>query len=453
MRNQRKGGKVMKLAVFGANEIGLTVSAVFASHGYDVVCTDEDRDQITALNSGELPIHEEGLSELLMEAKSVGKLSYSVNRLTAASESDYLLFTEPIPVDENNKPDFSAFYRFIRQIAITVRTHKTFIIKSAVTPGTASEIEAILLEQGLHDRSFDVVSNPDFIRKGSAVKDFLFPSRVILGTSSLRACRIMETFYAPLSNALSYMDHSSAELMRYAYHTYQSMKVSCLTMIAGVAENYGADVEAIQSALPSEPRSHDHSLHPGSCFLGFEKSVEAASYRSMIKESSSANKMFDALEGIDQYQPELLIQKLKDFLGTFQGTTIAIFASATLKGVPALPPSNVVIKRLEEEGATVRTFDPITEGFQLRENTVSQMYETVQDCDALLLMTEILSLQHVNWGKVVDGLKLPLLVDGHNLFTLDEMRKIANSFDLIYCSIGRPNIYKGLGSISVQSVQ
>lgn len=443
----------MKLAVFGANEIGLTASAVFASHGYDVVCTDANRDQITALNSGELPILEEGLSELITEAKSVGKLSYSVNRLTAASEADYLLFTEAIPVDENRKPDLSAFYRFIRQIAITVHKHKTFIIKSTVPPGTASKIEAILLEQGLTDRSYDVVSNPDFIRKGSAVKDFMFPSRVILGTSSLRACRLMETFYAPLTNSLHYMDHSSAELMRYAYHTYQSMKVSCLTMIAGVAESYGADVEAIQSALPSEPRSDDHSLHPGSCFLGFENSVEAASFRSMIKESSSANRMFNALEGIDQYHPELLTQKLKDFLGTLQGTTIAIFASSTLAAVPALPPSEIVINRLEEEGAVVKTFDPNKDDIYNKESASSLMYETVKNCDALLLMTEILSLKHINWGRVVKGLKLPLLVDGHNLFTLDEMRKIANTYDLIYCSIGRPNIYKGLGSISVQSVQ
>lgn len=173
----------------------------------------------------------------------------------------------------------------------------------------------------------------------------------------------------------------------------------------------------------------------------------------MIKESSLANKKFDALEGIDQYQPELLIQKSKDFLGTLQGTTIAIFASATRKAVPALPPSEVVIKRHEEEGAIVKTFDPINAAFYLRENDSPHMYETVKDGDALLLMTEILPVQHVNWGKVVDGLKLPLIVDGHNLFLLDEMRKIANTFDLIYCSIRRPNIYKGLGSISVQSVQ
>ena len=443
----------MKLAVFGANEIGLTASAVFASHGHDVVCTDEDRSQIETLNSGTLPVQEEGLAQLILNAQEAGKLGFSVNRLTAASEADYLLFTEAIPVDENLSPDLSAFFRFIRQIAITVHTHKTFIIKSTVPPGTATKIEEILIEQGLTDRSFDVVSNPDFIRKGTAVLDFMHPSKIIVGTSSLRACRMMERFYAPISSSLHYMDHSSAELMRYAYHTYLSLKVSCLTMIAGVAESYGADVEAIQTALPTDSRFSEHSLYPGSCFLGSERPSEIASFRSMILGSSSANRMFEALEGIDQYQPELLIQKLKDFLGTLQGVSIALFASTTVKAVPSIPPSELVIKRLEAEGAIVKMYNHEKVGYRFRENSSSAMYETIADCEALLLMTEKESLQNVNWEQLVKGLKLPLLVDGHNLFSLDEMRKIANTYDLIYCSIGRPNIYKGLGSISVQSVQ
>ncbi|MGB8001919.1 MAG: nucleotide sugar dehydrogenase [Anaerobacillus sp.] len=443
----------MKLAVFGANEIGLTASAVFASHGHQVVCTDENRSQIETLNAGTLPIQENGLAQLILEAQEAGNLSFSVNRLTAASESDYLLFTEVIPVDENDSPDLSAFFRFIRQIAITVHTHKTFIIKSTVPPGTATMIEEILIEQGLTDRSFDVVSNPDFIRKGTAIFDFLHPAKIIVGTSSLRGCRMMERFYAPISQSLYYMDHSSAELMRYAYHTYLSLKVSCLTMIAGVAETYGADVEAIQTALPKESYFNEHSLYPGSCFLGSEKPSEIASFRSMIQGSSSANRMFEALEGIDQYQPEVLIQKLKDFLGTLQGVSIALMSSTTVKAIPSIPTSELVIKRLEEEGAIVKMYNLEKAGDRFRENSSTPLYKIIADCEALLLMTEKESLQNVNWKQIVKKLKLPLIVDGHNLFSLEEMRKIANTYDLIYCSIGRPNIYKGLGSISVQSVQ
>ena len=442
----------MKLAVFGTNEIGLTASAIFASHGHHVVCTDEDRNQIVALNSGEVPVDEEGLVDMMTEAKKAGQLSFSVNRLTAASEADLLLFTEPIPVDENENPDLTCFFRFIRRIALTIKKHKTFIIKSNVPPGTASKVEDILIEQGISDRSFDVVSNPDFIRKGSAVKDFLYPSQIIVGTSSLRACRAMETFYEPITSSLQYMDHTSAELMRYAYHTYQSLQVSCLTMIAGVADKYGGDVELIQGALPKAPTYSEHTLHPGSSFLGTDTLDEFASFRSMIKASSSANQMFKALEEIDQYQPELLIQKLKDFLGTLQGTKIAIFTSSTVKAIPAIPPYELVIKKLKEEGALVQQFE--TEKMRSKqENEIDTLYGSVQGCDALLLMSELLSIKQLNWGKIINGLNLPLVVDGHNLYTLDEMRIIANTYDLIYCSIGRPNIYKGLGSISVQSIQ
>ncbi len=442
----------MKLAVFGTNEIGLTASAIFALHGHHVVCTDEDRSQIVALNSGEVHVDEEGLTEMMTEAKKAGQLSFSVNRLTAASEADILLFTEPIPVDENKHPDLTCFFRFIRKIALTIKQHKTFIIKSNVPPGTASKVEDILIEQGVSDRSFDVVSNPDFIRKGSAVKDFTYPSQIIIGTSSLRACRAIETFYEPITSSLQYMDHTSAELMRYAYHTYQSLQVSCLTMIAGVAEKYGGDVELIQGALPNTPKFSEHSLHPGSSFLGTDTLDELASFRSMIKASSSANQMFKALDEIDQYQPELLIQKLKDFLGTLQGAKIAIFTSSTVKPIPALPPYELVIKKLKEEGAIVQQFDTEkTKG--KKENEMNTIYESVQDCDALLLMSELVSIKQLNWGKIIKGLNLPLVVDGHNLFPLDEMRIIANTYDLIYCSIGRPNIYKGLGSISVQSIQ
>ena len=443
----------MKLAVFGTNEIGLTASATFATHGYQVVCTDEDRSKIAALNSGEIPTDEEGLPEVISKAKKAGQLSFSVNRLTAASEADLLLFTEPIPVDEHENPDLTRFFRFIRKIAITIKLHKTFIIKSTVPPGTAAKVESILIEQGLSDRSFDVVSNPDFIRKGSAVKDFMYPTQVIIGTSSLRACRAMENFYEPISHSLQYMDHSSAELMKYAYHTYMSLQVSCLTTIAGVAEKYGGDVESIQAALPRVTQFNQHSLHPGSSFLGADSSVELATFRSMIKGSLSANRMFKALEEIDQYQPDLLIQKLKDFLGTLHGAKIAIFTSPTMKAIPALPPSELVIKRLREEGAIVQKFAPEQAKYQQIEDQSSSIYESVKGCDALLLMTELLSLKQLNWERIINGLNLPLIVDGHNLYALDEMRKIANTYDLIYCSIGRPNIYKGLGSISVQSVQ
>ncbi|WP_273853240.1 nucleotide sugar dehydrogenase [Guptibacillus spartinae] len=442
----------MKLAVFGTNDIGLTASAIFASHGHDVVCTDEDRNKIGALHSGEIPVDEEGLLGMLTEAQKAGLLSFSVNRLTAASEADILLFTEPIPVDEQENPDLTCFFRFIRKIALTIKKHKTFIIKSNVPPGTASKVEDILIEQDVSDRSFDVVSNPDFIRKGSAVKDFMYPSQIIIGTSSLRACRAMQTFYEPISSSLQYMDHSSAELMRYAYHTYQSLQTSCLTMIAGAAEKYGGDVELIQRALPKTPQFTEHSLHPGSSFLGTDTLVELASFRSMIKESSSANRMFKALEEIDQYQPERLIQKLKDFLGTLQGAKIAIFTSSAVKALPTLPPYKFVIKKLKEEGAFVQRFD--TEKTRAKqENERDTIYESVQGCDALLLMSERVSVKQLNWGKIIKGLNLPLIVDGHNLYTLDEMRIIANTYDLIYCSIGRPNIYKGLGSISVQSIQ
>ncbi|MGE6298399.1 nucleotide sugar dehydrogenase [Guptibacillus hwajinpoensis] len=443
----------MKLAVFGTNEIGLTASAIFATHGHNVVCTDEDRSQIAALNSGEIRVVEQGLSEIITKAKNAGHLSFSVNRLTAASEADVLLFTEPIPVDEQENPDLTCFFRFIRKIAITIKLHKTFIIKSTVPPGTAAKVESILIEQGLSDRSFDVVSNPDFIRKGSAVKDFMYPSQIIIGTSSLRACRAMETFYEPLSRSVQYMDHSSAELMKYAFHTYQSLQVSYLTMIAGVAEKYGGDVESIQAALPRVTQFNQHSLHPASSFLGADTSVELASFRSMIKSTLSANRMFKAFEETDQYQPELLIQKLKDFRGTLNGAKIAIFTTPTVKAIPALPPSELIIKWLREEGATVQKFAPEKAKYQQIEDESSYIYESVKGCDALLLMTELLTLKQLNWERIINGLNLPLIVDGHNLYELDEMRKIANTYDLIYCSIGRPNIYKGLGSISVQSVQ
>lgn len=439
----------MKLAVFGANTIGITSAATFAIKGYDVTCSDDEKSLISALEKGIVPVNEHGLLELLYEAEKTGKLSFTTNKLGAASKADFLLFTDVIPNDEKQTPDLTNLYRFIRQIAVSIRSHKTFIIKSTVPPGTCKRIQNILIEQGLTKHDFEVVHNPDFCRKGTTVKDFMHPSEIVVGTSSLRGYKLMESFYHPISQSLKSMDFASAELMKYACHTYIAMNISCLNMMAGMAERYGADVEVIHEALRADPRMLEKSLHPGSCFQGNEKTNEVSTFRAIESKSFSEPKLYNLIEEIEQQQPELLIQKIKDFLGTLRGAIIGVLGNSKNNSYPS--PSNLVTKRLEEEGAEVKLFDPAT-FTQNSLDCTSLLNETVSNCDALLLLTELSHIQHIRWGEVVKRQRLPLLVDGHNLFTLEEARKIANEHDLIYCSIGRPNIYKGLGAISVQTV-
>ncbi|WP_270179661.1 nucleotide sugar dehydrogenase [Alkalihalobacillus sp. CinArs1] len=437
----------MKLAVFGATRIGVTAAATFAANGYDVICADDDKTIISALKNGSVPFNESGLQERYNEALRTGMLAFSTNKLAAAAEASYLLFTESLQTNEDQVPDLTNLYRFIRQIAVSVQSHKTFIIKSTVPPGTTTRIHNILIEQGLTEQDFEVIHNPDFSRPGTIVKDFTHPSELIIGTSSLRGCRLMESFYSPLTNALQFMDYASAELMKYACHTYLALNSSCLNMIAGMAERYGADVEVIHGALRADPRMGHHSRHPGSFYQGNESISNVSTFREMENQSFSGSKLINLIEEIERYQPEILTQKLKDFLGTLHGSIIGVLGDSYTKEAPS--PSDLVSKRLEEEGAEVRFFDPSMEHHHSSQYR-SLMNDTVSNCDALLLLTELPLIQNVDWGQVVKRQRLPLLVDGHNLFTLEEARKIANEHDLIYCSIGRPNIYKGLGAISVQ---
>jgi UDPglucose 6-dehydrogenase len=435
----------MKISVIGTGYVGLVSGTCFAETGNQVTCVDIDERKVERLKSGDIPIYEPQLDVLFERNVRQGRLKFTTSLKDAVNESDIVFLALPTPPGEDGSADLSYVIGVAEELGNIITEYKVIVDKSTVPVGTAEKVAAAIKKNAKVD--FDVVSNPEFLREGFAVEDFLKPDRVVIGASSEKAKKVMEELYRPFvrqGNPIYFMDEKSAELTKYAANSFLATKISFMNEIANICELLDADVDKVRIGIGSDSRIGKRFLFPGIGYGGscFPKDVQA-----LIKSSKKAGynfKILNAVEEVNSMQKSIIIPKIKNyFAGNLRGKKIALWGLAFKPDTDDIreAPSRYIIDHLLEDGAEIHAFDPeaINNTKDIYGSTISygsSAYDVLKDADALLIATEWGVFRTPDFEKIGSLLNEKVIFDGRNLYDLEKM----TSLGFRYFSIGRKEI-------------
>jgi UDPglucose 6-dehydrogenase len=432
----------MKISVFGAGYVGLVAAACFAESGNTVIAVDVDQKKIEGLKNGIIPIYEPGLKELILRNQAEGRLSFTTDIIEAVEQSLIQFIAVGTPPGEDGSADLQYVLSVGRTIGQYMNSFKVIVDKSTVPVGTADKVRATVQEE-LNNRGshleFDVVSNPEFLKEGAAIDDFMKPDRVVIGTDNVRTAEIMKELYDPFmrkQNRLIIMDIRSAEMTKYAANAMLATRISFMNQIAGLCERMGADVAAVREGIGSDSRIGYDFLFPGPGYGGscFPKDVKALIRTA--EECSYDFLLLKSVEEVNELQKEVLANKLIKALGSAdeeKPLTGKIVACWGLSFKPRTDdmreaPSLTIIERLLAAGATVRAHDPeaLHEAKKYFGDTIeysSNQYEILKNADALTIITDWSEYRNPDFDRIIVLLKQALIVDGRNLYKPDRMKE------------------------------
>ncbi len=452
----------MRITIFGVGYVGLVTGACFAEVGHQVHCVDVDRKKIDGLKNGIVPIYETGLPELVAKNQKAGRLTFTTDAAEAIQFGHIVFIAVGTPPNEDGSADLSHVLSVAETIATHMTEFKVIVGKSTVPVGTVDKIRGRILEtQKRLGRShdFEVCSNPEFLKEGTAIEDFTKAARIIVGTNSERARKVMRECYAPYSrnhDKLMFMDPRSAELTKYAANVMLATKISFMNEIANLAERLGADVEQVRLGIGSDPRIGYHFIYPGCGYGGscFPKDVQALG-RSADQVGYDAP-LIKAVEATNNAQKNVLFRKLEQiFDGDLEGRRIGVWGLAFKPNTDDMrsAPSQVLIDALLARGAHVQAFDPAAmdkarKVYGNRPGLVfcAQQEEAVTGADALVICTEWKQFRIVDFKELKSELKSPIIVDGRNLYEPAELRENG----LLYYAIGRGDSVSLFGDRTIQ---
>ena len=432
----------MKITVVGTGYVGLVVGACLAETGNDVVCADVDERKIGMLLNNQIPIYEPGLEPLVGRNQAQGRLVFTTDVAAAIARAEVVFIAVGTPPDE----DGSADLRHVLNVAETIGRHMTremvVVTKSTVPVGTAARVQTAVAQHAKHP--FHMCSNPEFLKEGAAVDDFLKPDRVVLGVDSDHARSVMAELYAPFvrtGKPIIFMDIASAEMTKYAANAMLATRISFMNEIANLCEKVGADVDLVRKGIGSDSRIGPSFLFPGPGYGGscFPKDVKALVRTA--KEYEARLAVLDAVEEANDRQKLRLFEKLRAALGgAVEGAHVAIWGLAFKPNTDDMreAPSLVLIAQLLEHGATVTAHDPAAMG-EARHKLGDRIafaetnYDALPDADALVVVTDWNEYRHPDFARIRSMLRRPIVIDGRNLYNADKMRRIGFTYD----SIGR----------------
>lgn len=437
----------MKIAIVGTGYVGLVSGTCFAEMGTEVYCVDVDAQKIANLNQGILPIYEPGLEEMVQRNRKAGRLHFLTDLAASLNKVEVVFSAVGTPPDE----DGSADLKYVLEVAHTVgkymEKYLTIVTKSTVPVGTAHKVRLAIqeeLDKRHSNLTFDVASNPEFLKEGAAVKDFLSPNRIVVGVESTRAKDLMTRLYRPflLNNfRVIFMDVPSAEMTKYAANAMLATRISFMNDIANLCEIVGADVNMVRKGIGTDERIGHHFLYPGCGYGGscFPKDVKA-----LVKTASDHGypmRILQAVEAVNESQKSILFRKLEHyFQGDLKGKRIAVWGLAFKPETDDMreAPSLVVIQKLIESGCQVTAYDPIAIPESRRRigdavRYAKDIYDAVVDADALLLVTEWKEFRMPSWAAIKKLMANPLVVDGRNIYDSKEMEE----YGFEYHCIGR----------------
>ncbi len=438
----------MNITIFGSGYVGLVTAACFADVGNDVLCVDVDAAKIAMLERGESPIYEPGLTEMLKSNVEAGRIRFTTSAAEGVAHGIYQFIAVGTPPAEDGSADMKYVLAVAKSIGEHMQDYRVVISKSTVPVGTAdsvrASIDAELKRRGV-TLDFDVVSNPEFLKEGAAIADFIKPDRIVVGTSSKRATEAMQALYAPFNrnhDKLIVMDVRSSELTKYAANAMLATKISFMNELANLAEKLGADIERVRVGIGSDPRIGYQFIYPGCGYGGscFPKDVKA-----LVK--SAADVGFDArvlksVEDVNNEQKHTLHKKLKSHFGSLSGKTIALWGLAFKPRTDDMreAPARVLMEALWADGAKVRAYDPVAMhetrkiyGDRADLLLAKSPEEAAEGADALALVTEWRVFQSPNFSRLKTLLKSPVIVDGRNQYDPAYLKQAG--FD--YYAIGR----------------
>jgi UDPglucose 6-dehydrogenase len=427
----------MNIGVIGTGYVGLVVGTCFAESGNSVVCVDVEREKVQNLKKGIVPIYEPGLEELVKRNLKEKRLHFTTELNEAVDESKVIFLVLPTPPGQDGGADLSLVLDVTRKIAKRIGEPKIIVAKSTVPVGTCDRLKAIMREET--DVAFDVVSNPEFLKQGAAVNDFLYPDRVIVGTRSEETAKALHDLYAPFmrtADCFILMDERSAELSKYAANSLLATKISFMNEIANLCERVGADVDMVRRALGTDPRIGPQFLFPG---VGYGGSCFPKDVKALIKTSDEHGYELQILKAVDcvnERQRVLLIDKLKThFKGEIKNRHIAIWGLAFKPRTDDLrdAPSLVIISHLLEAGAKVNAHDPVANGRAKRilgdkVHFFESNYDVLKGADALIVVTEWNEFRQPDFERMKRLMKHPVIFDGRNIFDSKEMRALGFTY-------------------------
>ena len=432
----------MKISIIGSGYVGLVVGTCLAELGNDVICADIDKDKIDNLNKGAIPIYEPGLKELLERNLKVKRISFTTDIKKATEHAEIIFIAVGTPPGKDHKADLTAVKEVAKDIGKYMDNYKVIVNKSTVPVGTASLVRSIIKESQTKEIEFDIVSNPEFLKEGSAIKDFMTPDRIIIGTNSDKAKEIMEKLYKSIARTnkpILFTDTKSAEIIKYASNAMLATRISFMNEIARLCEQVGADVKLVAKGVGLDSRIGPRFLQAGCGYGGscFPKDVKALAQTMNCHEVES--KILQAVEEVNENQKKSLLPKIKSLVPDLNGKTIAIWGLAFKPKTDDMreAPSIVIIKQLQEEGAKIRAFDP--EAIENAKKTLNDIeyaqnpYESLEGCDALIILTEWDEFRELDKKKVKELLKHPNIIDGRNIYDPKEMEELGFN----YIGIGR----------------
>lgn len=439
----------MNIAIVGTGYVGLVSGTCFAEMGVNVTCVDIDKEKIARLKRGEVPIYEPGLDEMVLRNHREGRLNFSTDLAEVIDDVEVVFSAVGTPPDEDGSADLKYVLEVARTFGRNINKYTLLVTKSTVPVGTAAKVKAAVAEE-LAKRGaevpFDVASNPEFLKEGAAIKDFMSPDRVVVGVESDRARELMSRLYRPflLNNfRVIFTDIPSAEMIKYAANSMLATRISFMNDIANLCELVGADVNMVRKGIGSDSRIGSKFLYPGCGYGGscFPKDVKA-----LIKTAEKSGykmRVLSAGEEVNDRQKSIVFEKLVRHLGgveALKGKRIAIWGLAFKPETDDMreATSLVTMRLLTEAGATVRVFDPVAMDECRRRvgdavEYATDMYDCVLDADALLMLTEWKQFRLPSWGVIIRSMKRPLVIDGRNIYDPADME----AQGLEYSCIGR----------------
>lgn len=437
----------MNIAIVGTGYVGLVTGTCFAETGVNVTCVDVNAEKIENLQKGIIPIYEPGLEDMVQRNVNAGRLHFTTALENCLDNVDIVFSAVGTPPDEDGSADLSYVLAVAKKIGANMKKYTLVVTKSTVPVGTAHKvkdtIQAELDKRGV-SIEFDVASNPEFLKEGNAIDDFMSPDRVVVGVESERAKKLMTKLYKPfmmLNSRVIFMDIPSAEMTKYAANSMLATRISFMNDIANLCELVGADVNMVRDGIGSDSRIGRKFLYPGCGYGGscFPKDVKA-----LIKTAEQNGypmRVLKAVEEVNETQKSLLFEKLeKIFNGDLEGKTIALWGLAFKPGTDDMreAPALVLIEKLRKAGCVVRAYDPAAMGESKRRigDTIfyaCDMYDALLDADALMLVTEWKEFRLPAWGVVKKTMKQPVILDGRNIYDAKELQDLG----FVYRCIGK----------------
>lgn len=435
----------MNIAIVGSGYVGLVSGACFAEMGVDVICVDIDKQKIDNLIAGIIPIYEPGLDELVARNSAAGRLHFTTSLESVIDDVEIVFSAVGTPPDEDGSADLQYVLEVARTFGRCIKKYALLVTKSTVPVGTSKKIKQVINEE-LAKRGenipFEVASNPEFLKEGAAIKDFMSPDRVVIGIESDRAKKVMERLYRPflLNNfRVIFMDIASAEMTKYAANSMLATRISFMNDIANLCELVGADVNMVRKGIGSDVRIGNKFLYAGCGYGGscFPKDVKALIHTG--KENGYDMRIIEAVEAVNQYQKEIVYKKLNDtFNNNIKGKRIAIWGLSFKPETDDMreAPSLIVIDKLVKSGADVIVYDPVAMNECRRRigdkvEYAKDMYDAVIDADALALLTEWKEFRLPSWSVIHKAMKGNIVVDGRNIYDPNELSEAGFQYHCI----------------------